>query len=149
MSFRPDPLRLLGAAWVVAGGLVAAVTGPLRLDHGSWLAAYAVLVAGVTQYVFGVVQGVLAVRRPSSRVVVAELVAWNAGAVGVIGGTLARLPLIVDVSGLLLGLGLGLIIHAVRGTGGPAWARWTYRILLVVILVSILVGLVLAQLRAG
>lgn len=128
---------------------MAAVTGPLRLDHGSWLAAYAVLVAGVTQYVFGVVQGVLAVRRPSSRVVVAELVAWNAGAVGVIGGTLARLPLIVDVSGLLLGLGLGLIIHAVRGTGGPAWARWTYRILLVVILVSILVGLVLAQLRAG
>lgn len=128
---------------------MAAVTGPLRLDHGSWVAAYAVLVAGVAQYVFGVVQGVLAVRRPSSRVTVAELVAWNAGAVAVIGGTLAGLPLIVDVGGLLLGLGLGLFIHAVRGTDGPAWARWTYRVLLVVILVSIPIGLVLAQLRAG
>ncbi|GAC1387204.1 MAG: hypothetical protein NVSMB43_26700 [Pseudarthrobacter sp.] len=29
----------LGVGFIVLGGLVAAVTGPLHLDRGSWLAA--------------------------------------------------------------------------------------------------------------
>jgi len=37
----------LGAALVVVGGLVAAVTSPLALAKGSWLAAFLVLVCGV------------------------------------------------------------------------------------------------------
>lgn len=146
---RSTPFRVLGAAWVVSGGLVAAVTGPMRLEHGSWSAAYQVLVAGVAQYAFGAAQTALAPVQPSRRKVLAELAAWNIGSAAVIGGTVVRMPLIVDGGGLLLVVALALMIHTVRGKGsGPKWALWTYRILLVVILVSIPIGLTLAHLRA-
>ncbi|HET7414823.1 MAG TPA: hypothetical protein VFI97_03905 [Arthrobacter sp.] len=146
----PGLFKVIGTAWIVSGGLVAAVTSPLRLEHGSWAAAYSVLVAGVAQYAFGTAQGALAPSRPSDRTIAAELAAWNFGSAAVIGGTVVRVPLIVDGGGLLLVVALALMIRTVRGRGsGPAWALWTYRILLVVILVSIPIGLTLAHLRAG
>lgn len=146
---RADPFHVLGAVWVVSGGFVAAVTGPLHLEHGSWVAAYAVLVAGVAQIAFGAAQSALAPDRSSREAVVAELVAWNAGSAAVIGGTVVRMPLVVDAGGLLLIAALALMIRTVSGKGvGPKWALWTYRILLVVILVSIPIGLTLAHLRA-
>lgn len=144
------PFRILGTAWIVGGGLTAAITGPLSLADGSWAAAFAVLIGGVAQYAIGVVQAVLAGRRPSRRIVTAELVTWNLGGVAVIVGTVVTMPLIVDLGGLLLVVGLALMVFTVRGNGtGPAWALWVYRALLVVILVSIPIGLVLAHLRAG
>lgn len=45
-----DPATILtatGVGCVVLGGVIAAVTGPLDLAHGSWLAAYLVLVGMV------------------------------------------------------------------------------------------------------
>lgn len=148
-GFRPDLFRLLGAVWVVSGGLVAAITGPLRLDHGSWVAAFSVLVAGVAQYAFGAAQGALAPRQTARRTVVVELVAWNAGSAAVIGGTVERMPFVVDAGGLLLVVALALMIRTVRGKGARStWALWTYRLLLVVIVISIPVGLTLAHLRA-
>lgn len=144
------PFRIIGAVWVVAGGVTSAVTGPLNLENGSWAAAFAVLVAGVTQYAMGIVQSALASQHPSPRVVVAELVTWNAGCVAVILGTAAGLPLVVDVGGLLLVVALVLLVVTVRGRGsGSAWALWVYRILLVLMLVSIPIGLTLGHLRAG
>lgn len=146
---RLSPFRVLGTAWIISGGLVAAVTGPMRLEHGSWAAAYQVLVAGVAQYAFGTAQSALAPGSPSRRKTAAELAAWNVGSAAVIGGTVVRMPFIVDGGGLLLVVALALMIHTVRGKGnGPTWALWTYRILLVVILVSIPIGLTLAHLRA-
>ncbi len=47
---------VLGALFIVLGGLVAAVTGPLDLVQGSWLAAYLVLVCGVAQFAIGTMQ---------------------------------------------------------------------------------------------
>lgn len=143
------PFRVIGTAWVIAGGLVAAVTGPLHLEHGSWAAAYQVLVAGVAQNAFGTAQRALAPRRPSARIVTAELIGWNLGSMAVIGGTLIRSPYVVDGGGALLVAALALMIHTVRGKGSrPAWALWLYRTLLVVILVSIPIGLTLAHVRA-
>lgn len=143
------PFRIFGTAWIIGGGLTAAMTGPLRLEHGSWAAAFAVLIAGVAQYAIGVAQSALVAGTPR-RVVVGELVAWNAGCVAVIAGTLATMPLIVDGGGVLLVVALALMVATVRGrTAGPTWAVWLYRILLVVIVVSIPIGLVIAHLRAG
>lgn len=80
----------------------------------------------------------------------AELVAWNVGSAAVIGGTLVRMPFVVDAGGLLLVAALALMIRTVSGRGvGPKWALWTYRTLLVVILISIPTGITLAHLRAG
>lgn len=143
------PFRVLGTVWIIGGGLTAAVTGPLKLDDGSWAAAFAVLIAGVAQYAIGVAQSALA-REVSRRTVVGELVTWNAGSIAVILGTVVTMPLIVDFGGLLLVIALALMVATVRGKGsGPVWAVWVYRILLVVILVSIPIGLILAHVRAG
>ena len=145
---RPGPFSILGAASVIVGGLVAAVTSPLHLAHGSWAAAYLVLVNGVAQIALGTSQAALA-GTPTRATVIGEVAAWNAGSALVIGGTVMRLPLIVDVGGLLLVIALVMLIATVRGkTAGPQWALWTYRLLLVIVLVSIPVGLVLAHLRA-
>ena len=135
---------------VVAGGLVAAVTGPLHLEHGSWAAAYLVLVGGVAQGVLGISQYFLAPRRFSGWRVVAELVAWNAATALVIGGTLVANPWVVDAGGVLLVAALALMFEAVRGPRTRyTWALRVYRALVAVVAVSIPVGLVLAHLRAS
>lgn len=134
---------------VVAGGLVAAVTAPLRLAHGSWASAYLVLVGGVAQGALGISQYFLAPQRFRGWKVVAELVAWNAASVAVIGGTLIADPWVVDVGGVLLVAALVLMIQTVRGPGTKAgWVVWVYRALVAVVAVSIPIGLVLAHLRA-
>ena len=61
---RPPEVVLvdLGACGIVLGGLVAAVTGPLELEQGSWAAAYLVLVVGVAQVVVGLAPAFFAAR---------------------------------------------------------------------------------------
>lgn len=152
------PFALIGGACIVAGGLTAAVTASAPSRVGAWSAAYLVLVAGVAQIALGVGQALLAA--PSRRLIVAEFVAFTLGNAGVVLGTVVGVPLIVDVGGIVLALALILFVAGVRGAaarGGPALGRgrrirrvlWSYRVVLVVVLVSIPVGLVLAQLRSG
>lgn len=57
--------------WIISGGLVAAVTGPLGLEHGSWSAAYQVLVGGVVQAGLGAAQYALVSVRPRAATLVA------------------------------------------------------------------------------
>jgi hypothetical protein len=144
------PFRVLALAWVITGGLVAAVTGPLGLAHGSWSAAFQVLVGGVMQGALGIAPAHLAARPVRGAMLRAQLGSWNLGCLAVIGGTLLTAPLLVDAGGLLLVGAMALMIRAVgRGARGPAWARWLFRAALVVTAVSIPVGLVLAHLRAA
>lgn len=133
----------------MVGGLVAAVTDPLQLAHGSWSAAYLVLINGVAQVALWRAQAALAPRAPSRTMLTTQLTAWNLGGAAVIGGTLVRMPLIVDAGGLLLVIALALVVYTVRGrTSAPLLALWTYRVLLIVVLVSIPIGLMLAHIRA-
>jgi len=47
-------------------------------------------------------------------------------------------------------IALALMIRTVRGRiAAPSWALWTYRLLPVIVLVSIPIGLVLAHIRAA
>ena len=150
------PFAVLGVVFVVIGGLVAAATAPVASEHGSWAAAYLVLVAGVSQAGLGVGQAMLARRVPSRRVLNVELVAWNVGNAAVIAGTLLEATTLVDVGGLVLLVTLVLMIRAVRGAGAGAdtttgtarlggWPLHTFRILVLVLLVTIPIGLVLAR----
>jgi hypothetical protein len=154
------PARVLvvaGACGVVLGGVVAAVTGPLALDKGSWLAAYLVLVCGVAQYAIGQAWARPA-EPPHPRVLGWTQVAfWNLGNAAVIGGTFTDIPLLVDIGALLLVVGLGIALRPVRrtapGTAGldsmSRLASRAYRGLLLLLLVSIPVGVGLAHLRGG
>lgn len=128
---------------------MAAVTEPLHLSHGSWSAAYLVLVGGVAQIALGQSQRALSGRETGASAVIIELAAWNLGSALVIAGTLARTPVVVDVGGVALVVALGVMARTVRGGAGPGWALWTYRGALAVLLTSIPIGLVLAHLRAA
>jgi hypothetical protein len=142
-------LVLLGIAiaCVVAGGLVAAVTGPLDLAHGSWLAAYLVLVGGVGQGAMGAAR-LVAPGPPHARTRGrAQILAWNLGNALVVTGTLTTAPLVVDAGGLACVVALTLaLLHSRRLRS--TLTSWAYRAVLAVLLVSVPVGLVLAHLRA-
>jgi hypothetical protein len=136
----------LGTACVVAGGLVAAGTSVTPSEHGSWLGAYLVLLAGVAQVALAVGQALLAPRPLSSRALVTELIAWNTGSAAVAGGTLAGLALLVDIGGALLLLTLTLLVRAVRDNDRThRWAMLAYRLLVLGLVVSIPIGLWLAR----
>lgn len=154
-SDRPSaaPFVLLGSLCVVAGGLVAAVTAPAPSEHGSWAAAYLVLVAGVAQIGLGAGQARLAPRTPAPRLVTAQFVLWNAGNAAVIAGTLAGIVSLVDAGGAGLVVALALLVYGVRGNkehgAGGGWALHGFRLLVAVLLISIPIGLVLARIRGS
>lgn len=146
---------LLGGAWVVAGGLVAAVTGPTGWEHGSWVAAFGVLVAGVAQIGLGAGSAYLApadgsrcrrLRRQGGGERL-QAVLWNGGSLTVIAGTLLSGPLVVSAGGGLLAVALLRAVTAVRGAATRLRLVLAYRLLVLFVLSSIPVGLVLSWIR--
>ncbi|MDN5762063.1 MAG: hypothetical protein L0H41_07095 [Microlunatus sp.] len=142
------PFAGVGLAAVVAGGMIAAAVAHAPTEPLVWLVAYLVLIVGVAQAALGVGQHRLADRRLSPAWLWAEFALYNLGNAGVIVGTLLDLTLLVDVGGVLLVVALIGFLLGSRGAGKGA-LRWLYRILIVLLLISVPVGLVLAQLQAG
>ncbi|HEY5320933.1 MAG TPA: hypothetical protein VIJ76_08650 [Galbitalea sp.] len=136
-----------GSGFVVLGGLVAAVTEPLHLSLGSWLAAYLVLVCGAAQCAIGAVQDKLVTVPVSPGMFTVEFVVWNAANLAVIAGTLLGLSVLVDLGGAALLFALVLALWITR-RARRGLAVWAYRASIAVMLVSIPVGLTLADLRA-
>jgi hypothetical protein len=141
-------LTAVGAACVVLGGLVAAVSGPLHLALGSWTAAYLVLVAGVAQYAMGRA----CARRPLTGRRMpwawAQFGAWNAGNALVIAGSVAGIPWLVDAGSVLLLGALVVAFGATRPASLPRWVDAAYRVFLVLLAISNVVGAAIAHLRA-
>ncbi|WP_445154723.1 hypothetical protein ACTWLI_00130 [Arthrobacter sp. Hor0625] len=149
MNGAPERLGYAaGVGFIVLGGLVAAVAGPLHFDRGSWLAAYLVLVCGVAQCAISSQSRILgaAPLPPAQRW--ALFGCWNTGNALVIVGALVSIPLITDAGGLLLVAGLAL-----AGAGTRHSQRLMMALLLrafyLVLVVSVPVGLVLSHLRAA
>ena len=130
---------------IVAGGCVAAINSATPFAHGSWVAAYLVLVGGVAQV------GLASGRPPSSRRLSrAELALWNGGNAGVVAGVLAGLPGLVSLGSLALLIGLlGFALDARRA----ALRRRGLKLLLdagvVALAVSVVVGSALAGAPPG
>lgn len=144
------PSVLTGVLCVIAGGLVAAVTAPAPTEHGTWVAAYLVLVGGVAQAGLGVGQAMFTTQT-SARVVAVEAVGWNVGNASVIVGTLLGVTALVDLGGAFLVIALILLARGVSPgavrpvAGGARWYLRGYRLLVLILLVSIPIGLVLAR----
>lgn len=146
MSGSPERVGYgAGVACIVLGGLVAAVAEPLQLDRGSWLAAYLVLVCGIAQSVMSIQQHLLATTPPARSWT--WLASWNSGNLLVIFGALARIPLLADLGGILLGYALAVALTRTRGAN-RRFRAILFRLAYAVLLASILVGLVLTHLRA-
>jgi len=138
-----------GVVCVIAGGLVSASTAPSPSEHGSWAAAYLVLVGGVAQVGLGVGQAWLAPDVASTRLTRLtnlQLVGWNVGNAAVIGATLSGLTPVVDAGGALLVATLVACVSKVRHPARRGLPLQAFRALVILLLVSIPVGLVLAQL---
>lgn len=147
------PLLAAGVACIIGGGAVAAAVAPAPTEHGVWAVAYLVLVGGIGQLALGLGQSLLAPTVPGQRSLLAQLLGWNAGNALVIAGTILGASLAVDVGGALLVVVLVLASLGVRGahrTHGGLVARWplhAFRIVLLVLLVSIPIGLVLERIH--
>lgn len=139
------PLLIVGGVSIVAGGLVAAVTGPAGWDRGAWVAAFLVLVVGVAQVGAGAGQTYLApISRPLA-FVAAEAACWNLGCVAIIVGTLVSSPVAVTIGSAFLVVALVMSAVAVTGSSGRHRPLlWSYRALLVVLVVSIPIGVTLS-----
>ncbi|GAB3611767.1 hypothetical protein [Humibacter ginsengisoli] len=139
---------LIGSAFVVLGGLVAAVSTPLRFASGPWLAAYLVLVCGVAQCLFGIMRRYVAPSPMTGVGFPVELVCWNLGNAAVVVGDLVRIPFVVGIGGALLVVMLVLqLLHLRHVAARLRWAAWLYGIVVAVLLVSIPIGIVLAALQ--
>lgn len=140
--------RIVGAVAIIAGGMLAAVTGPLGLSKGSWAAAYLVLVAGVAQYVMGIAVAHWHSAR-SSAPNWWWFALWNLGHIGVVGGTVIGSTAVVFVGSGVLVVALVLAFLATfRTDGGAHHLLLTgYRILLVLLAISIPVGMVISAVR--
>lgn len=143
------PLLIAGAVSVVAGGLVAAVTGPTGWSDGSWVAAFLVLVVGVAQIGIGAGQAYLAVTTRTLAFVAVQAVMWNLGCATVIAGTLLPSPATVAVGSAPLVAVLVLSMVAIRDQFGAqrSVVLVGYRLLLLVVLVSVPIGVALAFAR--
>jgi hypothetical protein len=152
-----------GAGCVILGGLVAAITGPLGLENGSWLAAYLVLVCGVGAYATGTMQARPAPTPTPQARSLTQLGCWSLGNAAVITGAMTGIAIIVDAGVPLLVIALALALadalrrdrptespHQTAGNPAPGSNRltgWAYRSLLLVLMISAPVGAVLAHLR--
>src|SRR5699024_3633766 len=105
-----SPFAVIGTGCIIAGGLVAAVTGPLGFEDGAWVAAYLVLVAGVAQVGLGAGRVLLVNQPPNARIRNLLLACWNLGNVAVLAGTLAELTALVVAGGAALFVALVLFL---------------------------------------
>lgn len=133
---------VLAGGSMVAGGLVAAVDSAVPFAHGSWLAAYLVLVGGVGQAVLGLGHHALPGAHPPAALRRAQLALFATGDLLVPAGVLAALPALVAVGSVLVLGALGCFWHGARTprrTRGAVAAG--YDALVVCLALGALVGL--------
>lgn len=140
------PLLTVAAVMIVAGGVVAAVNGAAAFAHGSWLAAYLVLVGGVAQLALGTGCLLLPQAECPPSIARLQLGLWNLGTLTVAGGVLGNLYGVVLAGSVIVA---GALASFARGTGsshGPGARRViAYRLLIGLLIIGVLVGGVLAH----
>ncbi len=147
------PWLVLGTVTAAAGGLLAAVVAHDPTQKPVWASAYLVLVAGLGQVALALGRTLLAPRPAGPGVVARDFVVFALGNAAVVIGTLSDVLRLVDIGGILLVVALGLMVWGVRPQSGAPTQRqpwmvgllWLYRVLVIVLLVSIPIGLLLAR----
>jgi hypothetical protein len=133
---------------IVAGGVVAAVNSAAPIAHGSWLAAYLVLVGGVSQVLLGAGRLALRAPRPTPTLLRAQLVLWNLGSVAVPAGVLTDAPMLVTAGSIALLLALALFA-AGAGERRRDLRAVVYLAIIVGLAASVVVGSALADAAPG
>lgn len=135
---------------LVAGGLVAAIDSAAPFGHGSWLAAYLVLVGGVSQLLLGLGCLFLPASAPSPALRRAQIALWNAGNLAVAGGVLSSTAALVTAGSVALLAALGCFAFgAGLGRRGARGRVVLYHGVVVALAASVLVGSALAGAAPG
>lgn len=142
-------LAALSAALIVAGGMVAAINSATPFAHGSWLAAYLVLVGGVAQLVLGFGRLALPVPASSERLRRAQVVLWNVGSLAVAAGVLTGVAAVVTLGSAVLLVALTCFAAGARSGRDAHGLTIAYHLVLVVLAVSVIVGSALAHATPG
>lgn len=136
----------VAGAMIVAGGLVATVNGAAPFAHGSWLAAYLVLVGGVAQLALGFGCLLLPQARCPTTLRRMQLGLWNVGTLTVAAGVLADLFGVVLMGSIVVAAALACFAGGSGPPRDPGRRRViVYRLLIGLLAVSVLVGGVLAH----
>lgn len=138
----------LALAFVIVGGLIAAVTGPLELEKGSWLAAYLVLIAGVALGLLSRQARIIEASPAPDGRAWAVIWLWLGGNALVVAGALTRTPIVTDIGGVALVAVLILALLATRAARRRALA-WTLRVAYVLLIISVPIGLTLTHVRSA
>lgn len=145
---RALPYYLVGMLSIVGGGLLAAVTAHATTQKTAWATAYIVLVSGVAQIVLGWAMDALAPRGRSAMHWVV-FAAWNLGNIGLLAGQFSGLLPLTYLGSLILVVGLvGTLVstrHGSRGGAAHPVLLWGFRIVVLVLAVSIPIGVMLAR----
>lgn len=140
----------LGGALIVAGGLVAAINSAAPFAHGSWLAAYLVLVGGVSQLLLGLGRLLLPTPGPSVGLRRAEMTLWNTGNLAVAGGVLIGAAAMVTLGSVALLVAMACFaVGAGPGRHGGRGRVIAYHAVIVALAASVIVGSVLADAALG
>jgi hypothetical protein len=129
---------------------VAAVNSAAPFGHGSWLAAYLVLVGGVSQVVLGA--GRLALHAPprTRGLPPAQLALWNIGSLAVPAGVLGDAPMLVTAGSAALLCALALFAAEARGLRREVRGRAVvYLAIVVALAMSVVIGSALADAAPG
>jgi hypothetical protein len=139
-----------GGTLIVAGGVVAAVNSAAQFDHGSWLAAYLVLVGGTAQILLAAGRAALLAGDREPAGLRLQLVLWNVGSLAVPAGVLADAAGWVTAGSVALLLALALFAQAGVHAGRAQRARAiAYLVLVIALASSVLVGSALADAAPG
>lgn len=140
------PFAAASAAAIAIGGFLAAATAHSPTEHGTWSVAYLVLVAGVCQLAIGLGYAWLPPHPQPSRRALCLAVAFNAANLAVIVGTVTGQTWILVIGAAVLALTLLMMLTATRGAEPGPLPR-LYRLLIVLLAVSIPIGLTLQTLK--
>lgn len=149
------PFLIAGAVCIIGGGMLAAATAYVTTEKTAWATAYIVLVGGVAQVVLGAAVAWLTPAAPV-RLAWVAWAAWNVGNIGVVAGQIAGLLVLTDLGTAALVVGLAVILLSGHGVGSGLSADaathrlrprllLAFRIVVVLLAVSMVVGVVLAH----
>lgn len=140
------PFLMAAALAVVGAGIVAAAVAHAPSQPLVWMIAYLVLVVGVAQAALGGAQAWLSLSPPSRTFCATQFILFNAGNVGVIGGTLGSSWPVVLAGTLLFTVALAMFLYSSwRARSG--WLSQLHRLLVLVLFGGATIGLVLSAAR--
>lgn len=140
------PFLVVAAIAIIGAGLVAAASAHAPSQPVVWMVAYLVLVVGTAQAALGVAQAWCSLVPPSTGFRMTQFLLFNAGNVGVIGGTLYAYWPVVLAGSVLFTMALTMFLYS-SWKSRRGWPIHVYRLLLASLFVGAAVGTALSAIR--